>query len=82
MNFILFSNRFTMNKKWIKVEPFRVGYDPILEPQTKSCLPISQMGGYLAVMIIQLWEPSYLYIRVSSFHNKAMAIQGYFSILP
>ena len=41
MNFILFSNQFTMNQKWIKIEPFRdVGYDPILEPRTKSCLPL------------------------------------------
>ena len=29
-----------MEQKWIKIEPFRVGYYPILVPRTKSCLPL------------------------------------------
>ena len=34
-----------MDQKWIKIEPFRVGYDLILEPRTKSCLPSGDVAA-------------------------------------
>ena len=58
---IPFSNHFTMEQKWIIIEPFRVGYDLILEPRTKSCLPFVRQSPYeLGFSLCRFLIPSLL----------------------